>query len=146
VTDDCHFPEARSLMSSAGTKEHPVLIVEDHDDTRHMVQEVLELAGLSCVSAANGVQGLSALHEYRPCLILLDLTMPIMDGWRFREEQQRLADPELARAPVLILSALSDCIEQARRLGAVGVIPKPVDIDRMVETVRSFCQRAGSDA
>ena len=58
------------------------------------------------------MEGLAALRENRPFLILLDLSMPVMDGWRFRAEQQRLPDGELAGVPVVVLSALSDCESQ----------------------------------
>jgi len=119
--------------------ERPVLVVEDHDDTRHMVQDFLDAHGFHTVGAPNGAVGLTILKDSRPCLILLDLTMPIMDGWRFREEQSRLRDRQLKDTPVLILSALPDLDRQARALGAVDVIPKPIDFDRMLDVVRAHC-------
>ena len=61
-----------------------------------------------------------------------------MDGWRFREEQVRLPDATLAGTPVVILSALHDCHREAHRLGAVEVIPKPIDLDRMLSIVRQY--------
>jgi CheY-like chemotaxis protein len=64
--------------------------------------------------------------------------MPVMDGWRFRQEQQQLAEVTLAQVPVVILSALSDCEDHARRLGAVDVIPKPIDLDKLSALVRRF--------
>lgn len=92
------------------------------------------------MAAENGLTGLTALREHRPCIVLLDLSMPVMDGWRFREEQQRLSDGRLAGTPVVVLSALSDATQQAERLGAVEVIPKPIDFDRMVAVVRTYCE------
>jgi CheY-like chemotaxis protein len=74
----------------------PVLVIEDHADTRHMVEEYLRFEGIPTIGAANGLEGLSALRESRPSVILLDLSMPVMDGWRFRQEQQRLQDGGLA--------------------------------------------------
>ena len=121
-------------MATAG----PVLIIEDHADTRHMVEEFLAFSGISVVGAENGSEGLTRLREARPSVILLDLTMPVMDGWRFREEQVRLPDSALAGVPVVILSALHDCQREADRLGAVGVIPKPIDFDRMLAIVRQY--------
>jgi CheY-like chemotaxis protein len=119
--------------------ERPVLVIEDHEDTRHMVQTVLEFNGFVTVGAADGLRGLEALHQHHPCVILLDLSMPVMDGWKFRREQQRLSDKELAGVPVIVLSALSDCDKHARDLGAADVIPKPVDLDRMVRVVHQHC-------
>lgn len=117
-----------------------VLVVEDHPDTRQMVEEYLSFHGIPVVSADNGLTGLAKLREYRPCVVLLDLSMPVMDGWRFREEQQRLPDGELAGTPVVVLSALSDAHKHAKRLGAADCIPKPIDFDRMVHVVRTYCE------
>jgi DNA-binding response OmpR family regulator len=124
----------------------PVLVVEDHDDTREMVEDYLRFCGYTTVGARNGLQGLTVLRDRRPCLILLDLTMPVMDGWRFRYEQQRLADPELANVPVLILSALPDVEAHALALGAADVIRKPVDFGHMVDVVRAHCGDARDPA
>lgn len=118
----------------------PVLVVEDHADTRHMVEEYLTFAGVPTVGAENGKAALAALRQCRPCLILLDLTMPIMNGWEFRDEQRRLPEPDLAGVPVMILSALPEADVEAKRLGAVDVIRKPIDLDRLVSTVRRFCE------
>ena len=116
----------------------PVLVIEDHADTRHMVEEYLQLHGFATVSAENGLDGLGKLREHRPSLILLDLSMPVMDGWRFREEQRRLTDA-LARIPVVVLSALHDCAKHAQALGAIEVLAKPIDLDRLAALVGRLC-------
>ena len=116
----------------------PVLVVEDHADTRHMVEQYLQFQGIATVGAENGLVGLGALREHRPSLVLLDLSMPVMDGWRFRQEQQQLPEQRLAEVPVVILSALNDCEVHAQRLGAVDVIPKPIDLDRLSALVQRF--------
>lgn len=103
-----------------------------------MVEEYLKFQGIPVVAAENGLQGLAALREHRPSVILLDLSTPVMDGWRFREEQQRLPDGDLACVPVVVLSALSDCRRHAETLGAVDVIPKPIDFDHLTAVVRRF--------
>ncbi len=94
--------------------------------------------GIPTIGAENGLEGLSALREHSPSLILLDLSMPVMDGWRFRQEQQRLPDGKLAGVPIVVLSALSDYERHAQTLGAVDVIPKPIDFDRMLAIVRQY--------
>jgi len=104
-----------------------------------MVEEVLVFEGFAVRGASNGREGLDALREHRPCLILLDLSMPVMDGWRFREEQLRLPDAGLAAVPVVVVSALSHCERDAHRIGAVDCIPKPIDFDRMLTVVRQYC-------
>jgi CheY-like chemotaxis protein len=118
----------------------PVLIVEDHDDTREMIATLLGFAGYTVVTAANGKQGLERLLQSRPCLVLLDLTMPIMTGWEFRAAQLSVGDPALAAVPVLLLTAMPNAEKAAEELQAVEVIKKPFDYDRLIESVRRHCQ------
>ncbi len=122
----------------------PVLVIEDHADTRRMVQEYLRFEGIPTVGAENGLEGLAVLREHRPSLILLDLSMPVMDGWHFRYEQQRLSETYLAAVPVIVLSALNDCVRQGEVLGAMDVVPKPIDFDRLLAAVRLY-YRSQSD-
>ena len=121
-----------------------VLVIEDHDDTRHMVEDYLTWEGVRVVGAENGLTGLAALRQHRPCVVLLDLSMPVMDGWQFRNEQQRLDDAALAGTPVIVLSALPNAAQHAETLRAAGVIPKPIDFDRMINVVRAYCDPRGS--
>lgn len=115
-----------------------MLVIEDHADTRRMVQEYLRFEGIPTVGAENGLEGLAGLREHRPSLILLDLSMPVMDGWQFRYEQQQLSDTNLAAVPVVVLSALNDCVRQGEVLGAMDVVPKPIDFDRLLGAVRLY--------
>lgn len=110
-----------------------------------MVEEFLTFAGVPTVGAENGKEALAALRRHRPCLILLDLTMPVMSGWEFRDRQRNLPEPELSDVPVMILSALPEIDAEAKRLGAVEVIRKPIDLDRLVSVVRKFCQPAPAE-
>src|SRR5262249_14719366 len=73
-----------------------------------------------------------------PFLILLDLTMPVMNGWQFRREQQR--DPGLAAIPVLLVSANADGARQAGALAAAGHLAKPVDADQLLAWIRGRCE------
>src|SRR4026209_1348307 len=83
----------------------PVLIVEDDEDLREMMAQLLTLEGFVAATVANGREALEYLqHASKPDVILLDLMMPVMDGWEFRRRQQ--ADPDLAPLPVIVLSAL----------------------------------------
>src|SRR5438128_8871587 len=83
----------------------PVLIVEDDADLRDMMAQLLTIEGFSATTVANGREALDYLTRGdRPDVILLDLMMPVMDGWEFRRTQ--LADPALADVPVIVLSAL----------------------------------------
>lgn len=110
-----------------------VMVVEDDASIRDMVIDVLAQEGIPAVGADNGEEALKRLRqdELRPALILLDLTMPVMDGWRFRALQLR--DPNLAHIPVVITSALS-----SKGLPADGYCEKPFDRDELIATVACF--------
>jgi CheY-like chemotaxis protein len=115
----------------------PVLIVEDDADLRDMMAQLLRLEGLHAVTAANGQEALEYLRGHPPPnVILLDLMMPVMDGWQFRREQQR--DAELANVPVIVLSALDPT--RAADIAMNAFLKKPLDFDRLLELVRRFCQ------
>jgi CheY-like chemotaxis protein len=136
---------AVSTIIESAMEPRPVLLIEDHADTRHMVETYLTLEGVRTVTAENGLAGLDALRNSRPAVILLDLSMPVMDGWGFRHAQQRLSDAALADVPVVVMSALNDSGRYAQELGAAGVIPKPIDLDRMMELVRQYYEPGAED-
>ena len=113
---------------------HSILVVEDDDDAREAIVAILRLTGYQAVPAADGEEALDRLHNLAlPDLILLDLWMPVMDGWQFREEQRK--DPTLARIPVVVVTALG---AQAT-IDADEIITKPVDAERLLATVRNYC-------
>jgi CheY-like chemotaxis protein len=112
-----------------------VLIVEDDPDLRAMIDQLLFLEGFETVTAENGCAALDVLcREPRPHVILLDLMMPVMDGWRFRAEQRRRA--EIAGIPVIVLSAVT---ERAAGFDAVALLSKPLNFDRLLAVVRENC-------
>jgi CheY-like chemotaxis protein len=115
----------------------PVLIVEDDDDLRDMMAQMLTIEGFDTATAANGREALDYLHSSgKPNVILLDLMMPVMDGWEFRRRQK--ADPELAPVPVIVLSALDP--PRAATVDADAFLKKPLDFDRLLELVRDHCR------
>src|SRR6187455_1837390 len=102
----------------------PVLIVEDDADLREMMAQLLTLEGFESEAVANGKEALDYLKTGdRPDVILLDLMMPVMDGWEFRRKQQ--SDPTLATVPVVVLSALDH--RRAAEVDAVAFLKKPLD-------------------
>ena len=90
--------------------------------------------------AQNGRDALAYLRAQKPpsLPILLDMTMPDMDGWRFRLEQQKM--PAIAGIPVVILSARQDIREAALALGAADYLRKPVEIDNLLEIADRYCR------
>jgi len=112
----------------------PILVVEDDDLLREAMVVELESHGFPVRTATNGEEALFALQRSpRPSLIMLDLMMPVMDGWKFRAHQ--LEDPDLASIPVIVLSARGDADRQGRALGVAGALSKPVDLDRLHEVL-----------
>jgi|SRR6185369_16724909 CheY-like chemotaxis protein len=115
----------------------PVLIVEDDEDLRDMMAQMLTIEGFDAATAANGREALEYLHSTgKPNVILLDLMMPVMDGWEFRRRQK--ADPELEAVPVIVLSALDP--PRAATVDADAFLKKPLDFDRLLELVRDHCR------
>jgi CheY-like chemotaxis protein len=113
-----------------------IMLVEDSVDIREMMAAALELAGMRVLTAANGQAALRLLRELPPpCLILLDLMMPVMDGWELGAALKR--DPRLSAVPVIVVSALSR--DMASDVGATAYLPKPIDIDRLLEVVCEHC-------
>ena len=118
-----------------GDARATVLIVDDEDDIRESIQTILEEEGYRAVGASNGREALRLLQEAadRPCLILLDLMMPVMDGWRLLELLK--SDANLCDIPVTVVSA-------ARYQGSVGAtrfIKKPLNVELLIQTVKDFC-------
>ena len=116
-----------------------VMIVEDDRDTREMLARFLELEGFEVREAANGQVALEALHEHAStCVILLDLMMPVMNGWQFRKAQS--SDPEIANIPVVVVTA-AGAREQIPAIDADAWLSKPVDFDRLLQTIDPLCKR-----
>ena len=121
---------------------HPVLVVEDHEDARHLCRQFLEFGGYRVVTAANGLEALDKVqHGLRPCVILLDVMMPVMDGPTFAEHLRALPDDELSQTPVVLLTGAHDTESAARRSRAVEVITKPVAFEYVVDVVGQHCRK-----
>lgn len=113
-----------------------ILVVEDDEDIRSALIELLESEGYEAHEASNGKEALDTLHEIpKPCLVLLDMMMPIMNGRQFLDEVMK--DSKLAPIPVLIVSAVAD---KTNTEGSVGFLKKPIDIDVILKLVSQYCQ------
>ena len=112
-----------------------ILVVEDDEGIRDALKSVLELEGYHVFVAENGQVALDLLPEIpKPCLILLDLMMPIMNGWDFAAKLEK--DVIMATIPVVVVSAFND---KAKDIKAVGIIKKPVDLDALLQVVQKWC-------
>ncbi len=114
-----------------------ILVVEDDADIREDLAELLRDEGYDVATAVNGEDGLALLRrEASVGLILLDLMMPVMDGWQFREAQ--LADPALASVPIIVLSADGDTPRKASALRANAYLTKPFALPRLLTTIHTL--------
>jgi CheY-like chemotaxis protein len=126
-----------SVRSPAPHSMATILLVEDNDDVREMMALALQLDGHRVCAAANGREALAHLrNDPKPCLILLDLMMPVMNGWELRASLNQ--DPELRDIPIVVVSAVT--AEIAHRLHDTAFVSKPVDIDRLLEMVCTYCR------
>jgi CheY-like chemotaxis protein len=115
-----------------------VLVVDDDPDLRHMVRTLLELEGCEVVTAADGREALQQARAHRPSVIVLDLMMPVMNGWSFRQEQLR--DAALAHIPVLVTTAATEVIARPDSLGAARFFRKPLDFEAFTSAVLATCE------
>lgn len=130
-------------MTSSGlmTERHTpcVMIVEDDRDTREMLARFLEMEGYVVRQAENGQRALEQLkHDGNTSVILLDLMMPVMNGWQFRRAQEN--DPEMARIPVVVVTAAGPQSD-IPAISAHAWVPKPVDFDKLLATIEPLCKR-----
>ena len=115
-----------------------VLVVEDQTDFRELLQVVLESEGYETMIATNGAVALDLMRDRTPDVVLLDLMMPVMDGWTFRQCQ--LAEPRFANVPVIAVTAIHDADAIAAQLN-LPCLRKPIDIDVVLERVAAACSR-----
>jgi CheY-like chemotaxis protein len=117
-----------------------ILVVDDDEDVRNALSDVLEPEGFRVQTASNGKEGLQALAREIPSLVLLDMRMPILDGWGFAREAARLADPV---PPLVVMTASDNEAEQcARETGARGSLSKPFGISRLLSVVEGAMKAA----
>jgi DNA-binding response OmpR family regulator len=134
---------ALSAQYEEGMNAARVLVIDDDADIRALVAELLGRAGLSVEQAEDGRSGLRALHKTPPDLVVLDVSMPDLDGWQTLE---RIRD--LSEVPVLMLTARGDELERVRGLqaGADDYVVKPFGRQELVARVQALLRRAGRDA
>ena len=124
-------------MSSEQQPATDVLIVEDQRDVRETLADLLELEGYHVAKAANGAEAMALLRSGTPPhVILLDLRMPVMNGWVFRQEQQ--ASPTLALIPVVVISGEKDIGAEATAMQAAGHLTKPVQLQELLAVLEGL--------
>ena len=122
-------------MTATDESSHAILVVDDDEITRTALTRLLDARGYTVTTCCNGKEAVEYLESHpSPSLILLDLMMPIMDGWELRDSM--LAHPEWRNIPVAILSAHEDV---PKTLKFVAYIGKPIDYGRLFAVVTEYC-------
>ena len=123
-----------------GGEHGGILVVDDDPDIRDSLREVLEDEGYTVECVSNGREALDYLKATResgklhPCVILLDLMMPVMDGWQFRKEQKQ--DPTIADIPLVVITATG---KRPVLIDAAELVMKPLDLNRLFEAIERYC-------
>jgi CheY-like chemotaxis protein len=115
----------------------PVLIVDDDGAVRQMIVLLLRSHGYETETASDGAEALALMRQRRPCLVLLDIKMPVMDGWEFRRRQ--LEDPALADVPVICMTGMV----HPQDVG-IPCLGNPVDFPSVIRAVEKFCRPPAS--
>ena len=125
-------------MPAAG---HNILVVEDDSTLRNAMSDLLGEVGIPATRAENGQVGLELLRAgARPCLVLLDLQMPLVDGLTFRRRQ--LEDARIAGIPVVVMTGQPDKAKEAETLGVALTMSKPIAPSRVLGVVERYCAHA----
>jgi DNA-binding response OmpR family regulator len=110
--------------------------VEDDLDILSTVADILEFEGFEVVKAMNGEEGLAALQSEQPALVILDMRMPVLDGWEFA----RIMKERGIKVPVLVMTAARDARRWAQEIGAQGYVSKPFHLPDLVAAVEKTMQ------
>ena len=113
-----------------------ILIIDDDVTALDIVDFLFEDRGYEVVRRADGLSALECVESVKPDIILIDLMMPIMDGYTFRTEQMK--NPEWSKVPVVVMSAEANAKEKMKNFGITAFLSKPVELDTILKTVERF--------
>ena len=115
-------------------RDNPILVIDDDPEILATVTDILELEGYRVTQASNGAEGLAVVDQALPRLVLLDMRMPVLDGWGFaRQTRERGLD-----VSILVMTAAQDARRWAREIGAAGYIAKPFDVVELLTAVEDL--------
>lgn len=117
------------------TPVRPVLVVDDDDSIREFVSVALTDEGYEVLTAEDGAAALETVQRRQPGVILLDMRMPVMDGWEFARAYRAFPDPHV---PIVVVTAARDAADRAAQIQADGYLAKPFDLDDLLAIVERF--------
>lgn len=130
----------RARPDEGGAGGKPVLIVDDDPAILAMLRDLLESEGLVVRTASNGEEALDLLSAMAPALILLDMRMPVLDGWGFAEQCRARA----LAYPIVVMTAAESAKRWAEEIGATGYIAKPFDVNELLQTIERHREKDGA--
>ena len=117
----------------------PILVVDDDPSIRSTISELLELEGYPVATAADGEEALQAVERARPSLVLLDMRMPVLDGWGFAREVKARG----LRLPIVVMTAAQDARRWAQEIEADGYVSKPFNVTDLLDAVERLLGQTG---
>lgn len=138
-TSSPSLPAQQAVVFSSvdgALSSQPILIVDDDAGMRTMLETLLVAEGYQVRLAHNGQEALTIISQGRPALVLLDLMMPVMNGWEFLQEIKQL--PEFVNLPIVLLSASRDLVRTARQNGIKAYLPKPFELDKLLFYIEQY--------
>ncbi len=115
------------------TNGHPILVVDDDPNILSTISDILEFEGYLVEQARNGEEGLKVIDRIRPWLVLLDMRMPVLNGWDFAH----ILKERKINLPILVMTAAQDAQRWAQEIGAEGYIAKPFDLADLLHAIES---------
>jgi CheY-like chemotaxis protein len=130
------------MVAPESTCNTPILVVDDDEEILRMTSFVLRQLGYEVQTANDGAGGIASLKSAGkvPCLILLDLMMPVMDGAAFRKKLREI--PSAANVPVIILSGDTELATKAAEMSVAGFEQKPISVERLAAVAAKYCKAA----
>ena len=127
-------------MSTAATQPVKVLIVDDEAGVRELLKDALKLAGFETLAVSDGMSALTALRSYTPEIMIIDINMPLMDGFELVERLRKNGNS----VPVRMLSARADRVDITRGLtiGADDYVVKPFGLEELVLRLKAILRRS----
>ena len=114
--------------------EGPILVVDDDPNILEVVSELLDMEGYRVATAANGAEALRVVEAGRPSLVLLDMRMPVLDGWGFAKELRARG----VKLPILVMTAAQNARVWAEEIGAQGYVAKPFEVPALLDAVEKL--------
>ena len=130
-------PETAEQFSEPAALDGPILVVDDDSAIRCTVAEILNFEGYPVLTASNGAEALAVIESARPALVLLDMRMPVLDGWGFA----RAIRERGLRVPILVMTAAHSARQWAEEIKADGYLPKPFDLLDLLTNINRLRDR-----